>query len=155
MNTTTALIVFIARLLATPTSHHVRIASTYAPFILAEMDRAHSPLNPKLIATLIMSESSFDPDKVSPKGALGLMQVMPDDPNAIKYSREQLLTPRINIRVGLRIIEDSRKSCERIVEDELGYIDPRIWLSRYAGYGCQESTYADNILRTILRIDNS
>jgi membrane-bound lytic murein transglycosylase MltF len=155
MSTTTALIVFIARLLVTPTHQHIRMANTYAPMIVSEMDRVNSDLDPKLIAAMIMTESSFDPKGESYKGAIGLMGIMPNDPNAKKYTREQLLNPRINIRVGLKIIEDSRKSCRRIVEDEVGYVDPRIWLSRYAGYGCQESTYADNVLWLESKANNS
>lgn len=155
MSTTTALIVFIARLLGSPSTQHARMANTYAPIILTEMDRAHSELNPKLIAAIAMTESGMDSRAVSVRGAVGLMQIMPNDINAKKYTLEQLFDPRINIRVSLKIIEDSRKSCMRIVQDEVGYIDPRIWLSRYAGYGCQESIYADTILQTVLKTDNS
>jgi len=150
-----ALVVFIARLLGSHTNHHVKMANTYAPMILEEMDAANSDLSPKLISAMIMAESSFDAKGESHKGAVGLMGIMPSDPHARKYTKAQLFNPRLNIRLGLKIIEDSRNDCRRIVENELGYIDPRIWLSRYAGYGCQESIYADQILATILRIDNS
>ncbi len=64
-------------------------------------------LEPSLVHAVIRAESGFDPDARSPKGALGLMQVMPD--TAVHVSRltrlaydgeAWLLDPTNNMAVG-------------------------------------------------------
>lgn len=150
-----ALILFIVNLFPTPTNHAVNVAELAAPIIMSELAQVGSDVDPKLVAAMIMVESSYHSDAVSIKGAVGWMGVMPSNPRAVKFTKKQLIKPRINVRIGLQIIEDSRRSCRRIVEDILGYTDPRIWLSRYAGYGCQESTYADNLLRRVQSADDT
>lgn len=149
-----ALILFIVNLFPVPTNRAVNIAELAAPIIMSELAQVGSDVDPKLVAAMIMIESSYRADAVSIKGAMGWMGVMPSNPRAVKFTKKQLIKPRINVRIGLQIIEDSRRSCRRIVEDALGYTDPRIWLSRYAGYGCQESIYADNLLRSVQAADN-
>jgi len=49
-----------------------------------------------LVASVIEAESSFRPDAVSPKGALGLMQVMPFH----LEDGDELLDPEENLEVG-------------------------------------------------------
>ena len=53
-----------------------------------------------LLASIMEAESGFNPYAISPQGALGLMQVMPD--TAGFYSVEDLLEPEVNIEVGAR-----------------------------------------------------
>ncbi len=48
----------------------------YAPIIRAAA-RSHDGIDPALLAALVRVESGFDPDAVSHKGAMGLMQLMP------------------------------------------------------------------------------
>jgi hypothetical protein len=81
--------------------HHMREAST-----------AHK-IDFELLQALIVTESGFDTNAVSPKGAVGLMQLMPQtaqrygvqaDP---KVSIEKKLTdPKINIKAGSRYLRD-------------------------------------------------
>lgn len=58
------------------------------------------------IAAVIMAESSYDPEAVSPVGAQGLMQIMPDTGEWIagkfgdEFSPETLLEPDTSIRYG-------------------------------------------------------
>lgn len=80
---------------------------------LIEQHAKLQKLDPALVKALIAVESAFDPAAVSPKGALGLMQVIPDTGQRYgiagdkKGSLEQkLLDPAINVRVGTRYLHD-------------------------------------------------
>jgi soluble lytic murein transglycosylase-like protein len=60
-------------------------------------------LDTALVMAIVHVESAFRPNSVSPKGALGLMQVMPA--TAALYGRwttKQLLDPTTNLDVGMR-----------------------------------------------------
>ncbi|OEF95600.1 lytic transglycosylase domain-containing protein [Desulfuribacillus alkaliarsenatis] len=63
--------------------------------------------DPRLVAAVIMVESKYRKDSVSKKGALGLMQVMPNtamwaaEINGIEYTYiEELAEPHTNIYLG-------------------------------------------------------
>lgn len=59
-------------------------------------------LEPKLALAMAEVESAFDPKAVSPKGAVGVLQVMPGTAwEHFGVSREVLFDPEVNIRVGL------------------------------------------------------
>ncbi|MBS7807265.1 lytic transglycosylase domain-containing protein [Variovorax sp. PCZ-1] len=81
--------------------HHMREAS-----------QAHN-VDFELLQALIATESGFDTNAVSPKGAVGLMQLMP--PTAQRYGvsgdaktpiEKRLTDPRTNIRAGTRYLRD-------------------------------------------------
>ncbi len=64
-------------------------------------------LDPALLCALILEESRFQAQAVSPAGARGLMQVMPQTGKRIarelkirRFSAEQLFDPEVNIRLG-------------------------------------------------------
>jgi len=64
-------------------------------------------VDPHLVLAIIRSESGFRADRVSKKGAVGLMQIMPETAQwIVKQARFQppspdyLLDPRINIHIG-------------------------------------------------------
>lgn len=62
-------------------------------------------LDPALVHALITVESAYDPAARSPKGALGLMQVMPQ--TAMRYGvRDPGRSTAINLRVGTRYLSD-------------------------------------------------
>jgi hypothetical protein len=70
-------------------------------------------LDPELLQAVITTESGFDAAAVSPKGAIGLMQVMPA--TAQRYGItgdtkqplvQKLADPRINLRTGARYLRD-------------------------------------------------
>lgn len=56
-----------------------------------------------LIAAVIMAESAFDPLAISPMGAMGLMQLMPDTWKALGGSGSPF-NPRNNIRMGAKYL---------------------------------------------------
>ena len=53
-----------------------------------------------LIHAIISAESAFNPNAVSPAGAIGLMQVLPE--TAAEYGVSDLFDPITNINVGTR-----------------------------------------------------
>lgn len=64
-----------------------------------------------LVKAVVAVESAYEPDVVSPKGAVGLMQVIPD--TAVRYGvsddakrtvAQKLRDPAINIRIGTRYL---------------------------------------------------
>jgi Transglycosylase SLT domain len=66
-------------------------------------------LDPALVKAVIAVESAFQPDAVSPKGALGLMQIIPDtgERYGIVSDRkrtvvQKLLDPATNLQIGTR-----------------------------------------------------
>lgn len=64
-----------------------------------------------LLASIIEAESSFRPDAVSTKGALGLMQLMPLHFVATGPSIDPVdpLDPTVNLNLGARYLRDLRK----------------------------------------------
>jgi soluble lytic murein transglycosylase-like protein len=70
-------------------------------------------LDPALVKAVIAVESSFQPDAVSVKGAVGLMQVIPETGerygivgDATRSIEQKLRDPAINLRVGTRYLHD-------------------------------------------------
>lgn len=79
---------------------------------LRDASRAHA-IDYELLQAVIATESGFDAQAVSPKGAIGLMQVMPD--TAQRYGLRtdakstlagKLFDPRTNIATGSRYLRD-------------------------------------------------
>jgi len=61
-------------------------------------------LSPDLIKAVAMVESGFDPRAVSPKGAKGLMQLMPATAEA--YGVEDPFDPNASLDAGARLLRD-------------------------------------------------
>lgn len=72
-------------------------------------------LSPLLVISLIQVESAFNPLAVSPKGAVGLMQLMPSTAEALASEKgipfrgsHSLTDPKLNIYLGLHYINELR-----------------------------------------------
>jgi soluble lytic murein transglycosylase-like protein len=57
-----------------------------------------------LVHAVIYAESSYDPRAVSPQGAAGLMQLMPE--TARRYGVRDIFDPAQNIQGGVRFLRD-------------------------------------------------
>lgn len=70
-------------------------------------------VDPALVKAVIAAESGFNPQAVSPKGAIGLMQVIPETGerygvtgDARRTLAQKLADPQINIATGVRYLSD-------------------------------------------------
>mgnify|MGYP000895443525 FL=1 len=78
--------------------------------LIAELAAAHD-LDPAFVAAVIEVESNFRPDAVSHKGAIGLMQIMPEtaawlgEQGGQAISKEHLFDPKINVEVGTHYLK--------------------------------------------------
>ncbi|HYV40708.1 MAG TPA: lytic transglycosylase domain-containing protein [Thermoanaerobaculia bacterium] len=67
--------------------------------LIADAARENS-LDPKLVKSVVLIESAFNPAAVSRKGARGLMQLMPE--TAVRYGVHDLFDPTENLAGGAR-----------------------------------------------------
>ncbi|MGH9366056.1 MAG: lytic transglycosylase domain-containing protein [Thermoanaerobaculia bacterium] len=67
--------------------------------LIEETARVHS-LDPKLVKSVMLVESAFNPAAVSRKGARGLMQLMPE--TAARHGVQRIFDPAENIQGGAR-----------------------------------------------------
>lgn len=77
-------------------------ARKYNGYIRSAADR-HG-LDEKLIHSIIEAESNYNPSAVSSKGAVGLMQLIPE--TASRYGVADIFDPEQNIDAGVRYLKD-------------------------------------------------
>jgi soluble lytic murein transglycosylase-like protein len=89
----------------------------YTPLI--EQQAKVRGLDPALVKAVVAVESAFDPAAVSPKGAIGLMQVIPATAeryglvaDARRTIEQKLMDPVTNVRIGTRYLADLLKRFE-------------------------------------------
>ena len=86
-----------------PPAQAVVLAVTAGEHPIDSIARRHG-MDPLLVRAVIRAESNFDPRAVSPKGAAGLMQLMPE--TAQRYGVENRFDPAQNIDGGVRYLRD-------------------------------------------------
>ena len=59
---------------------------------------------PDLALAVMQAESNFNPSAVSPKGAVGVMQLMPDTAAGLGVDADDLSEPEVNIPTGLQYL---------------------------------------------------
>jgi soluble lytic murein transglycosylase-like protein len=74
----------------------------YGPLI-HQAARRHR-VNPGLVAAIIRCESAFDPHAISPRGAQGLLQLMPATAERFGVDPVELHDPARNIEAGVRYL---------------------------------------------------
>lgn len=71
-------------------------------------------LEASLIHSIIRTESNYNPYAVSPKGAVGLMQLMPE--TAERYGVKNLYDPRQNIIGGVKYLKELMRLYDRKID---------------------------------------
>src|SRR5687767_12161472 len=79
--------------------------------IIASVSEAHG-VDPLLVRALIQVESGFKPRAKSPKGAMGLMQLMPS--TARQYNVRNAFDPKANIEAGIKHLKSLIDRWERV-----------------------------------------
>lgn len=79
-----------------------RFPKRYNPLIKAAAKRYG--VDPRLVHAVIRAESGYRPDAVSPKGAIGLMQLMP--PTAKRFGVVDSYNPEQNINGGTQYLSE-------------------------------------------------
>jgi len=80
----------------------IPVAATLATVIEAHADRVG--LDPRLVRAVIQVESGYNPQALSNKGAMGLMQLMPD--TAKDYAVDDPYDPEQNVRGGTSYLKN-------------------------------------------------
>lgn len=118
-----------------------------------------SGIDAELLQALIATESGFDPRAVSPKGAIGLMQVMPA--TAVCYGvvgdrkaslARKLADPRTNIRTGTRYLRDLLDLFDGEVELALAAYNAGEGAVQRAGNTVPPIAETRNYVKTVLQL---
>ena len=117
-------------------------------FLVGRSARRHN-VDPKLIYAVIRQESNYDPFAVSHKGALGLMQLMPE--TARRFGVKDIFDPAENVDGGVKLL---RHLLDRYDGDPIralaAYNAGEAAVERYDGVPPYEETldYVDRVSRS-------
>ncbi|MEE9258768.1 MAG: transglycosylase SLT domain-containing protein, partial [Nitrospinaceae bacterium] len=108
-------------------------------------------VDPFFVKGLIRQESLFDTESISPAGARGLMQIMPDtgkklyrpDQNGKPFDTEFLFDPDLNIRLGIKYLSQLRKrfgqnGAHTLISYNAGPEVLKKWLKRFSDLNDQD-----------------
>jgi soluble lytic murein transglycosylase-like protein len=125
---------------------------------LREASREHG-IDLELLQALIATESGFDPAAVSPKGAVGLMQVMPATAERYGLSGDakapvarKLTDPRTNIRTGARYLRDLMKMFPGQLELALAAYNAGEGAVQRAGNRIPNYRETQNYVKTVMQL---
>jgi soluble lytic murein transglycosylase-like protein len=90
------------KLVRTQVPLHPPVSSEAIPELVEKTSRAHD-VDPLLVDSLIRVESNYNPNAISPKGAEGLMQLMP--PTARMLGVNDSFNPAENIEAGVKYLK--------------------------------------------------
>lgn len=116
-------------------------------------------IEPELLQALVATESGFDPAAVSPKGAIGLMQIMPA--TAERYGvtadakqplKQKLADPRTNVRTGARYLSDLLRMFSGQLELALAAYNAGEGAVQRAGNRIPNYPETQNYVRTVMQL---
>lgn len=122
--------------------------------LITEAAERHG-LPPEIVHALVMTESAYREDAVSPKGAIGLMQLMPGTARALESDPYDV---RQNIDAGTRLLRDlllKYENDERQVSKALAAYNAGVGaVARYGGVPPYRETvdYIDKVLERYWRL---
>jgi len=99
---------------------------------LAHNEATRASLEPELVLAVIQVESEFDRFAVSPRGARGLMQVMPFWVNEIGRPEDNLFHPATNLRYGCTILRYYLDRTQGNLTDALARYNGSVGTREYA-----------------------
>jgi soluble lytic murein transglycosylase-like protein len=88
---------------AAPAAPIIPVAPQPSPQELADAAAKKYGLPPKLLRSVMKAESGFQPEAISPKGAVGLMQLMPSTAQMLGANPQN---PEQNVDAGARYLRD-------------------------------------------------
>lgn len=111
-------------------------------------------LDLELLKALIATESGFDPSAVSPRGAVGLMQVMPATAQryGVTGGRKKLADPVVNIRTGAKYLHDLLRMFHGSVELALAAYNAGEGAVMRAGNRIPDFRETKNYVKTVLQL---
>ena len=125
---------------------------------LREASSTHG-IDYELLQALIATESGFDTGAVSPKGAIGLMQVLPA--TAERYGlagdrkaslEKKLADPRTNIRTGTRYLSDLQRLFPGRLDLALASYNAGEGAVQRAGNRIPKYRETENYVKTVLQL---
>ncbi len=125
---------------------------------LREASNTHG-IDYELLQALIATESGFDAGAVSPKGAVGLMQIMPA--TAERYGvtgdakvpvQKKLSDPRVNIRAGARYLRDLIKMFPGRIELALAAYNAGEGAVQRSGNRIPNYPETQNYVKTVMQL---
>lgn len=126
--------------------------------LIEEAARTHR-IDVELLKALIAAESGFDPQAVSPKGAIGLMQVMPATAQRFGVSGDartplerRLAEPSTNIRTGARYLRHLLNLFPQQLELALAAYNAGEGAVQRAGNRIPNIRETQNYVRTVMQL---
>lgn len=143
------MVALVAALFRTPQFGRLYYPYRYRPIIEENAERFG--IDPLLVAAVIHVESKYDPNAVSRRGALGLMQVMPATARWIaphvgidEITDEMILDPEVNILLGTWYLSNLSWEFEGRLDVVLAsYNGGRGYVARWLEEGTWSGRYED------------
>lgn len=134
---------------STPAPPEVRSAAT--PRELVEQAARKAGLPPELVRSLAWAESAFNPQAVSSKGAIGIMQLMPETAATLSVNPHD---PEQNVAGGVRYLRELLERYDGDVQKALAaYNAGPGAVEKYQGIPPYRETvhYVDRVIRRYLK----